>query len=327
MNRGIARRTLFESRDDIRFFLSRLARAVRRRSLEVHAFCVLTTHFHLLVRSPDGKLSEAMRQVQLDYVRRFNRARRRDGPLLRGRFTSKPVQSLVYRKTLVRYIDRNPVQAGLSADSGAYPFGSATCYARASGPRWLERSWIEAAVLDAAGRAEYDPAHYSEVFGPASNADLELVELRLGSTGEVDSLDDLLRSTPPEVLEWMRRKARLADGSEPGVPVAHPRCVDAAVRGARERSAELLLRPVRTDGWTEIHAGLLRHLCGASLAEIGVRIGRSTGNAREACRRHLRMLDEHEAYAQQACRLVRIALATQHGAASCSSPESIRGVR
>lgn len=68
MNRGIARRTLFEGREDIRFFLSRLARSVRRGQLEIHAFCVLTTHFHLLVRSPVGELSTVMRQVQLDYV-------------------------------------------------------------------------------------------------------------------------------------------------------------------------------------------------------------------------------------------------------------------
>ncbi len=63
MNRGIARRSLFESRDDIRFFLACLARAVRRGQIEVHAWCILTTHFHLLVRSPGGELSAAMRRV------------------------------------------------------------------------------------------------------------------------------------------------------------------------------------------------------------------------------------------------------------------------
>ena len=59
MNRGIARRPIFEGRGDIRFFLSRVARAVRRGELEVHAYCVLPTHFHMLVRSPAG-LSPAL---------------------------------------------------------------------------------------------------------------------------------------------------------------------------------------------------------------------------------------------------------------------------
>ena len=54
VNRGIAKRPLFEDRDDIRYFLSRLAHEVRRGRIEVHAYCILTTHYHLLVRSPRG---------------------------------------------------------------------------------------------------------------------------------------------------------------------------------------------------------------------------------------------------------------------------------
>jgi len=113
MNRGIARRTLFETAADIRFFLSRFARAVRRGDLEVHAYAILTTHFHLLVRSPRGRLSLVMKVAQNEYVRRFNRERRRDGPLVRGRFASKPVTTERYRATLLRYVDHNPVDAGL----------------------------------------------------------------------------------------------------------------------------------------------------------------------------------------------------------------------
>ena len=74
MNRGIAKRTLFEGLADVRFFLSRVARAVRAGRIEVHTYCVMTTHFHLLVRSLGGELSGVMRQMQLDYVRRFNRS-------------------------------------------------------------------------------------------------------------------------------------------------------------------------------------------------------------------------------------------------------------
>src|SRR5437867_1139696 len=103
MNRGIARRPVFETRADIRFFLACLARAVRRGELEVHVFCVLTTHFHLLVRSPIGRLAVAMKRIENAYVRYYNRTRRRDGPLFRGRFRSRPVESLRYRNLLVRY--------------------------------------------------------------------------------------------------------------------------------------------------------------------------------------------------------------------------------
>jgi REP element-mobilizing transposase RayT len=73
INRGIAKRPLFETRDDIRFFLERLARQNRLNRIEVHAYCMMTTHFHLLVRSPIGEPSKAMRRVQNEHTRRFNR--------------------------------------------------------------------------------------------------------------------------------------------------------------------------------------------------------------------------------------------------------------
>ena len=57
----------------MRAFLARLARAARAGRIEVHAYCVLSTHFHLLVKSPRGELSAALQAVQNEYVRWFNR--------------------------------------------------------------------------------------------------------------------------------------------------------------------------------------------------------------------------------------------------------------
>lgn len=59
-------------------------------------------HFHLLVRSPAGELSEALRLSHNEYSRFFNCRHQRDGTLVRGRFFSKPVTSLAYRRTGVR---------------------------------------------------------------------------------------------------------------------------------------------------------------------------------------------------------------------------------
>lgn len=50
-NRGVAHRTVFESRREVRFFLSRIAKVVRRGWIELHAYCILPNHFHVLVRS------------------------------------------------------------------------------------------------------------------------------------------------------------------------------------------------------------------------------------------------------------------------------------
>ena len=84
MNRAIARRPIFETREDVRYFLAGVARSVRRGQLEVHAWCVMTTHFHMLVRSPIGELSEAMHRIQNAFTRYFNRKRRRIRGAARG---------------------------------------------------------------------------------------------------------------------------------------------------------------------------------------------------------------------------------------------------
>ena len=110
MSRGIAKRTIFETRRDVRYFLSRLAREVRRGDLEVLVYSVLTTHFHALIRSPRGHLSAAMQRVLDAYARWFNRGRRRDGPLFVGRFVNRLVESESYAYAVVRYIDDNAVR-------------------------------------------------------------------------------------------------------------------------------------------------------------------------------------------------------------------------
>jgi hypothetical protein len=62
-------------------------------ALELHAFAIRTTHFHFTVRSPIGALSPAIRRIEHDDVRWFNRRCRRDRPLCRGRFLSRRVDT------------------------------------------------------------------------------------------------------------------------------------------------------------------------------------------------------------------------------------------
>lgn len=64
MNRGVARRTVFEHAADVRRFQMLLALEVRVRRIEVHAFAFLATHFHLLLRSVHGELSGCMRRIE-----------------------------------------------------------------------------------------------------------------------------------------------------------------------------------------------------------------------------------------------------------------------
>ncbi|MCK5944596.1 MAG: transposase [Planctomycetes bacterium] len=298
-NRAIARRAAFEGRADVRAFLAAVAASVRRGELEVHAFSILTTHYHLLVRSPVAALSTAMRRIQNVYVRRYNRLRRRDGPLFRGRFLSKPVRSLRYRAVLVRYIDRNPVAAGLCRDARDYPFGSAFRFARRR-PRWLSREWV--------GQL-YGPEGYPAVTDDGSFEQLdELVRARLRSDDGVDALDDLVGGAPAVVRERLRHKARLADGPAWLPCAAASALVQAAGRASVGVPWQLRFGPRRVSGWNVLLAGLLRDFAAQPFAAIADVLGISEMHAQRLCQRHGRLLLDDDDYANRAARIMTDAL-------------------
>lgn len=325
MNRAIARRTLFEDGREVRYFLSRLAREVRAGRLEVHAWCVMTTHFHLLVRSPVGELSEAMRRVQNEYVRYFNRRHRRDGTLIRGRFLSKPVRSESYRRTLVAYIDHNPVVAGIASKPWRYPWGSAVHFVAGKQARWHEGGWVRGVVDEGREEGEDFGAAYRRRFGKGLDADVwSWVEERMAFRGRTPvGLDDLVSTAPEEVLGWMRRKAALADGHAIGEPIGSLRAVD---RAAVEFGSELGRSGVRGRP-VEVHwvfrVAMCRLLASASWTEIGQRTGRPGSSCSSAfLRHHDRLLEGHGPYrraaGQVAARVVQRRSGTAPPMGSCA---------
>jgi hypothetical protein len=320
MNRGIAKRTVFESRRDIRYFLSRVARAVRSGWIEVHSYSVLTTHFHMLVRSKDGGLSQAMCRVLDEYVRWFNRSRKRDGPLFRGRFRSRPVDTLEYRRRLVQYIDANPVQANLAPASGLYPHGSAWWYMRLRGPRWLDRSWIEQDVRDYGRHPTFDPGRYAALFGgPMPDGLARVIERRIESGVRAhDPLDDLIGAAPERVLEWMRHKAAVADGTSIDLPICDPEDVCELVAAEfRDRpDGQPSVRQGNRSARTLLEIALLRDLCGCPFRQIGARSRMSDARVARAYRAHAEMLAEVEEYSSAATRLACQAIEQCFGARS-----------
>src|SRR5688572_4275274 len=162
MNRGLAKRPVFETPRDVQFFLSRIAHVVRLGWLEVHAFTILTTHFHLLVRSPGNSLSKAMRRIELDFVRWFNVTRDRDGSLFRGRFVSRRIDTEAYWRAVLAYIDQNAVAARMVKRPIDHPWCSAHYYAQRAGPQWMSREVVESEVAATTRSGRFAPARYAE---------------------------------------------------------------------------------------------------------------------------------------------------------------------
>lgn len=125
VQRGNNRAQCFFSTEDRRFYLFHLARLLPRARCNLHAYCLMTNHVHLLVTAhvldSCARLMKDLGQLYSQYV---NKMYRRTGNLWEGRFKSCLVQSERYLLSCYRYIELNPVRAGLANTATDYPWSS-----------------------------------------------------------------------------------------------------------------------------------------------------------------------------------------------------------
>jgi len=113
MNRGISRQTIFFNDGDKAEFERRLSIMHDRLGVSVYAYSLMGNHYHLLLHSPPGALSEGMHLIAAPFARNANERQGRDGPLFRGRFHALAVETDAYLLTASRYIHLNPLDLGL----------------------------------------------------------------------------------------------------------------------------------------------------------------------------------------------------------------------
>jgi putative transposase len=138
MNRGLTGQAVFISESDFACFLALVEDAWRRWHIRVLSYCLMETHYHLALQTPQGNLQRVMRHIDGVYTQRFNRAHKRDGPLFRGRYKAIVIDADVYLAAVVRYIHLNPVEVKRADDPRDYPWSSHGHYLRPKkAPRWL----------------------------------------------------------------------------------------------------------------------------------------------------------------------------------------------
>ncbi|HET7842760.1 MAG TPA: transposase [Xanthomonadales bacterium] len=124
-HRGVNRCAVFVDDVDRGTYLHLLDRQFRKRAVSMHAYVLMGDHVHLLLSAPDvGIISRAMQNAVQCYVRGFNQRHGRTGTLWEGRFRSCLVQTDSYLLSVIRYIELNPVRAGLVADPSAFRWSS-----------------------------------------------------------------------------------------------------------------------------------------------------------------------------------------------------------
>ena len=143
MNRGADRERIFFSKGDGEAFEDLLAEASDRLDVEVHVYCLMPNHFHLLLHCPSGGLSAFMHLVGAGYSRRTNDRFGGDGPVFRSRFRSRLIDSPLYLAEVGRYIHLNPLELSLPSGLLGYRWSSLPIYAGITpSPAWLHTSTL-----------------------------------------------------------------------------------------------------------------------------------------------------------------------------------------
>ncbi|MBI3551519.1 MAG: transposase [Elusimicrobia bacterium] len=132
MSRGNDGQDIFHGDRDFRAFLRILKQTKDRYPFELYAYCLMTNHFHLLVRVGGYELPRIMHSLLTRYAAHFNGEQSRTGHLFQNRYKAILCLNDPYLLTLVRYIHLNPVRAGLTARPEDWPWSGHSEYLRKS---------------------------------------------------------------------------------------------------------------------------------------------------------------------------------------------------
>jgi REP element-mobilizing transposase RayT len=182
MSRGNRKSSIFVDDDDRRSFLERTEEAARRYRVRFYAACLMDNHYHFVLDTPEGNLSDAMRHINGEYSRQSNRRHGLTGHTFGERFKSLVIQRESYLRRACRYVVLNPVRAKLVRTAADWAWST---YRATAGieepPSWLTLDWLELA-FDAGTRAEAQERYRAFVNNPvARKSRLDTKQLVVGT--------------------------------------------------------------------------------------------------------------------------------------------------
>jgi len=241
MNRGDRREAIFDGDHDRHRFLQTLGQACEKTGWQVHAYCLVSNQFHLVVETPQPNLVVGMKWLLGTYTGRFNRRHLEFGHVFSGRYKSLIVEGSGdgYLKTVCDYVHLNPVRAGLlRADQPlpSFPWSSFGEYLKspAKRPCWLRADRLlgewRIPKDSPAGRRQFGRCMEARRTQENPKADWKAVE-RGWCLGDKAFKEELLaRSAPREIrqrflespppasgglLRWVHESAKVPGGAAP----------------------------------------------------------------------------------------------------------------
>jgi putative transposase len=125
IQRGNNRNVIFVADEDYQYYLQKLGDACKKYDCELHAYVLMTNHVHLLLTpNSENGISKVMQYIGRYYVQYFNFQYQRTGTLWEGRYKATLLDSESYLLICSRYIELNPVRAGMVTEPAEYPWTS-----------------------------------------------------------------------------------------------------------------------------------------------------------------------------------------------------------
>jgi putative transposase len=129
LNRGNNRNDVLADGDDCDAFLTALGRTKDRYPFRLFGYCLMSNHFHLLLRpEPGHSISRTPQSFTVAHTWRYHRRHRTSGHAWQGRFKSPVIQDDRHLLVVLRYIEANPLRAGIVADPADYRWSSYPCH-------------------------------------------------------------------------------------------------------------------------------------------------------------------------------------------------------
>ncbi len=216
IQRGNNRQAVFASSGDYQTFLDMLGEYSGKFEVAIHAYVLMSNHFHLLLtpRTADG-VPKMMQAMGRRYVRYFNDAQRRSGTLWEGRYKCALIQTERYLLSCMVYMDLNPVRGALVSQPQDYPWSSHGFYIG----RRVDRLITPHALIWELGNTPFArEAAYAQLVQSGLHAKLQsaltYATLHGWALGEPDFIADLQRRTERRLLKMAAGRPPSSSGKK-----------------------------------------------------------------------------------------------------------------
>jgi putative transposase len=220
IQRGNNRQAIFATSADYEMLLSLLEQNGKKFSVDIHAYVLMTNHFHLLATpQTDTGLPQMMQAVGRSYVRYFNDLHARTGSLWEGRYRSTLIQTDRYLLACMAYIDLNPVRAGIVREAKEYAWSSHGHYIGLRDDKIVSPHslfWVLGNTPFAREAAYADLVRAG--ITPAQQADLTRSALNGWALGEESFVSDLQKRTARRVVKGQAGRPTLPKSKQKSPP-------------------------------------------------------------------------------------------------------------